>query len=211
MTDPLRKQAHISSRAARHKPKGLDRNSVSSALSLLSFATGTVCLYLNETVFAEGGVRGLALAQRPRSPLASDHRSQKQHGLLHGPTPQIRRYQEWLKTNFGLSFPGLQTICGAGRSRISIAFWRQAIWQYEPNRVADFRSKAHSVSTACRGARMGSKARQVNYARHVFRHERRWPRRAHGSTRDREARTSWARPEKSVGLKLKRQVAIIRS
>jgi acetoacetyl-CoA synthetase len=81
-------------------------------------------------------------------------------------TPQIRRYQEWLKTNFGLSFQDYNHLWRWSVTDLD-AFWR-SIWQYD-----QIESPTPFEGALCVDRMPGAvwfKGAQVNYARHVFRH-----------------------------------------
>ena len=82
------------------------------------------------------------------------------------PTPQIRRYQEWLGTNFGLSFQDYHALWRWSVTDLD-AFWR-SIWQYH-----QVESPTPFEAVLCADRMPGAvwfKGAQVNYARHVFRH-----------------------------------------
>jgi len=82
------------------------------------------------------------------------------------PPPQIRRYQDWLESNYGLHFENYEAMWRWSVTDLE-AFWR-SIWTYD--RVE---SPTPFECALCIDRMPGAvwfKGAQVNYARHVFRH-----------------------------------------
>jgi acetoacetyl-CoA synthetase len=82
------------------------------------------------------------------------------------PPPQIRRYQDWLESNYGLHFDGYDALWRWSVTDLE-AFW-SSIWKYD--RVE---SPTPFECALCIDRMPGAvwfKGAQVNYARHVFRH-----------------------------------------
>jgi acetoacetyl-CoA synthetase len=82
------------------------------------------------------------------------------------PTPQIRRYQDWLRTNYGLIFEDYNALWRWSVTDLE-TFWR-SIWNYDQVESPTPFEAALCVDRMP-GARWFNGA-QVNYARHVFRH-----------------------------------------
>src|SRR5271165_2801169 len=82
------------------------------------------------------------------------------------PPPQIRRYQEWLKANYGLGFEDYAALWRWSVTDLE-TFWR-SIWQFD-----QIESPTPFECALCVDAMPGAvwfKGAQVNYARQVLRH-----------------------------------------
>jgi acetoacetyl-CoA synthetase len=82
------------------------------------------------------------------------------------PPPQIRRYQDWLQTHYGLSFEDYAALWRWSVTDLE-TFWR-SIWQFD--QVESPTPFEAALSLERMPGAVWFKGARVNYARHVFRH-----------------------------------------